>query len=555
MAQELTGDALKAALSKINPGGTVESQQAILAADKSTSSISSSNPRIPPPDQTKINPDGTITQADGRITDQSGQTITPAPTGTQGSDTAFQAAKSSLLPTNVSSQDQFYQDVYSKLQPVIDSINKAEKYAEDQANVASTKSTSARNFAMNAQGLAGSSEADAMAGLTEQERTQAIEAAKVQQASQIADLTKWAIPEAQTEYQAAQSRNDTLSTNYIAQQKTNAKSTIESLPIALTDLQSTDPNTYNNLLQYYDGNENLMKADWIAGHLGQSLDGGKPIQAGTHLIYTFKDPVTGKVFTQNIDTGVPLSADYTIQGNANDGLFLINKSTGETKQVSSGNPYYTANQAATLASKNAMLTSRYGTAVNNITKQLYPTPANNPLNLYSNSLNYTTKLNEAYKLSISPDTVEKGPSDLELIDAAVKINNGGQQITETQVNQLFTSLNIVGKATIEAGKLSGTSALLTDDQRQAIKTLAENNIKAQKENALNATKVIADRGVRAGIPKEMLSTPEDIMALSAASNPTADSGSIINEITTAGGTQNSDGTYSMPDGSIVDPNQ
>ena len=71
----------------------------------------------------------------------------------------------------------------------------------------------------------------------------------------------------------------------------------------------------------------------------------------------------------------------------------------------------------------------------------------------------------------------------------------------------------------------------------------------------NATKVIADRGVRAGIPKEMLSTPEDIMALSAASNPTADSGSIINEITTAGGTQNSDGTYSMPDGSIVDPNQ
>ena len=474
----------------------------------------------------------------------------PDPNYNQGQQNLNPTAPPVAPPSTATLADQFYSQINSQLAPVIASIQESELQAEKEA-------TSNQNF------IGGMGSSSAVAGLNAEKSKLTAD-----RDSKITSLMEWAVSQSQTsataehqtEYQAYQdalTRSDKQSADYVSQKQSQAQQTIKTLPTDLTDLQTNHPDIYNGLLQYFDGNENLMKADWIAGHAQQVV--GDPIVVGNKITFVHIDPITGKHSTETIENpgGIPFTKD-DVKVVPNQGIFVrdVSDPTGQTwKSIGGANPYYMANQAATLNSKNAMLVSRYGTAVNNITKQLFPTPANNPLNLYSNSLNYTTKLNEAHKLSTSPTTADKGPSDLELIDAAVKINNGGQQITETQVNSLFRSLNLEGKATIEGGKIIGTSALLTNAQRNAIKTLAENNIKAQKQNALNATKVISERATRAGVPAQMISTPEDIMGLSAASNPPADAGTNITEITSYGATDNGDGTYTMPDGSVVDPNQ
>ncbi len=456
-----------------------------------------------------------------------------------GGDTIFANAQNALNPSNTPlSEEDFYKKIQDQIQPVLDAVKQA---GELQSGVL----TSEANATLGARGLAGSSVAAGdIASIKADQATKYATALK--------DLTTWAIPEASAEFQAAQTRNDTLAQNYIntsIQKAQNAIKGIASSGTSFSDFQKNNPDEFNSLLQYYSGDVNSMKADYLASI--PNIDFSKAIQSGTNLVVPHVDPVTGKATVEVIDTGTQLTADDKVVKSADGGVVIYNTRTGQVQELGGGNPYYLANQGATLASKQAMLVSRYGTAVNNITKQLYPTPANNPLNLYSNSLNYTTKLNEAYKLSAASDTADKGPSDLELIDAAVKINNGGQQITETQVNSLFKSLNIGGKATIEGGKLTGTSALLTDDQRKAIKTLAENNIKAQKANALNAVNVIGERATRAGVPANMISTPEDIMALTAAANPTADAQSGTVQDMNGNSLQvtaNADGTYTDSSG-------
>ena len=503
----------------------------------------------------------------GFSTGSTPQTTPPVPTTQEQSNTLSQAQKN-VTPGATPTPQTFFEQAQSFFQPVLDQINQstiaAENAARQQAAQTSTQQTSAMNFGMNQRGLAGSSEGNAGAAQIENQRGATVSAAVAQaekaKADAIQNLYSTMSSQASSDFQNALARNDAQSANYIATTKAKTQQSIKSLGAtghSLDNLQQTDPSAYQAALQAYDGDVNTMKADWIAGASGISLDGGKPIQAGTNLIYTFKDPSTGKVFTQNIDTGIPLSADWAVAKSADGAIIQYNKETGQAKQLTSGDPYYQANKGATLASKQAMLVSRYGTAVNNITKQLYPTPTSNPFNLYSNSLNYTTKLDTAYKQSSEPSNTNRGASDLELADAAIKINNGGQQITEAQFRAFNDSLGMMGAAKLGWDKFTQGNLLLTQGQRDAIHRLAKENISAQKENTLNAAKVVAERATRAGVPSNMLNTPEDIISLSAASNPQADSqqGGAVMELQSNGATDNGDGTWTTSDGQIVDPNQ
>lgn len=496
--------------------------------------------------------------------------VTPATGGTPYAK-ALGTLAPGATPAPVAPPSDFFKSVYDQLAPVISAITGAETAAETAAYAAGTQTMNATSQALGSRGLAGSGEAIREAGNVNLMTAANVAQAKQSYATAMTDVAKFAIPEARTEYQNAiaqrnidVNRNDVNAQNYITQQTTLAENSVKSLGkigTSLDSLQQTDPNAYQALLEKYQGDVASMKADWLGAAAANRLVIGSPIINGDKITFITQNAITGEHSSETIDnpSGAPLTSN-DVKVVPNFGLYVRDTSdpTGATwTHIGGANPYYAANQEATLASKNAMLVSRYGTAVNNITRQLFPTPTSNPINLYSNAQNYTTKLTEAYKKAISGTTKEKGPADLELLDSAVKINNGGQQITEAQINAIFNSLNIPGKATIEGGKLVGVSALLTDGQRQAIKDLADANIAAQKQNAINATNVIAERATRAGVPAQMLSTPEDIQALSAASNPAADAGAggAITEIQSAGGTDNGDGTFTMPDGSVVDSGQ
>lgn len=125
-------------------------------------------------------------------------------------------------------------------------------------------------------------------------------------------------------------------------------------------------------------------------------------------------------------------------------------------------------------------------AVNSVISQLYPTPASNPINMYQSSSQWVNKLTQAYQSSTDPNNTAKNVSDLELIDAAVKINNGGNQITDTQVNTLLENAGIKAKVQVEADQLTGIGTILTDSQRNTILNLAQDTFSGQESLANSA---------------------------------------------------------------------
>lgn len=447
------------------------------------------------------------------------------------SDPAFAAAVGNATPaTTAPTADDFFSKVYAQLQPVIDAIGLNEASAEASANAAARKAESSMNAGLNSRGMAGSSEATAGQAQVDQARSDAILAAKAKQATDTANLVQWAIPEAQSEFKDALTRYDQQSKDYVTAQQTKAQNTVASLAkngVSLDDVKAAHPDEYNQLVQYFNGDENLMRATYIGSIPAASMI-GDPIYNGSKATFLYVDPITHQYKSSTIDTGTNLDAsNTTVTSVTGVGVVVFDKATGEGHIIGgTQNPYYAAGQQSLLDTRKAMLTSRYGTAVNNVIKQLYPTATSNPMNLYSNSLNYTTKLNTAYAASSDPKNANKGASDLELADAAIKINNGGQQITEAQFNAFNESLGALGAAKLSYAKFkaaaNGGDLLLTQGQRDSIHKLAEENVKAQQDNAVAATKVIADRAVRAGVPSQYLSTPDDILSLSAASNPSAD---------------------------------
>ena len=276
-------------------GGSSSSSNS--ASSSSSSSSGGTNSTLP-----GASGNTTTTTANGSYTtNSSGQVVattgsspyaigTTIPTGS-GADTNMTTATQSLLPANVGSEESFYSSVYSQLQPVIDAINQAEGTAETQANIAAQQATSAQNFSSNAQGMAGSSEADSQAAQITQTKDAAIQAAQSAQATAIANVVQFAVPQAYTEYQSAITQNDTNSQAYIQQQQTNLSNALAGLAssgVSLSSIQSSNPQEYNTLLQYAGGDPNVLSELYIQAATKNNtlLNSGQPLsQNGNQFIY------------------------------------------------------------------------------------------------------------------------------------------------------------------------------------------------------------------------------------------------------------------------------
>lgn len=206
------------------------------------------------------------------------------------------------------------------------------------------------------------------------------------------------------------------------------------------------------------------------------------------------------------------------------------------------------NNAGSLSDYRAALTDLAGArtvaananAVNSTIKSLYGTAAANPITAYRTASIWIGNVNAAYAKSNDPSNVNKGPSDLELIDAAVKLNNGGQQVTQVQVDALQQAIGFPGKITVQGGKVTGTSQLLDSGTRTAIRDLATSNLIQKIIAAGEATDNINSTLTSRNLPSNY-----NLPQIQAAMIPEG----FVNQGTAADGQTT---VYLMPDGSVVD---
>ena len=205
------------------------------------------------------------------------------------SDPNYSAAEAALAPSASESEDDFFAKISSQLQPLFDQINGAEAAAETAANVTATQETSAANFASNAQGMAGSSEADATATQIDQSKAAAIAQAKQTQTAALSTAYQFLTSSAWSAFQDARNNNQTLAQNYVTQMQAQASSVITSLfasGASPASLMQSNPLEYQTLLQYYNGDPNAMNAAYVAAAQKSLVNNGQPVfSSGNQVVY------------------------------------------------------------------------------------------------------------------------------------------------------------------------------------------------------------------------------------------------------------------------------
>ena len=241
--------------------------------------------------------------------------------GTGGVDPNYSTAQQNIAPTTPQTPEDYYASVQAQLQPVLDKISQAEMAAETAANLKATQATSDLNAGANSRGLAGSSEATSEAGQITMQRGADVAAALQTQATALQSVAQFAIPEAYTQYQDALTRSDANSKAYIAQQQgvmTQSLAGLAASGLSVTDLQTSNPTEYNQLLQYAGGDPNALNAMYLSAAMKNNtlLNNGQPLSTqGNSLVYGVQtiDPKTGKPTLSTTTVTLPdLPSNYKV---------------------------------------------------------------------------------------------------------------------------------------------------------------------------------------------------------------------------------------------------
>lgn len=484
------------------------------------------------------------------------------PNTVTGPDTAYSQAQKNILPSAPQTEESFYAQIQSQLAPVIDKISQAEMAAETAANVKATQATSAMNAGANSRGLAGSSEATSEAEQITQQRGADIAAALQTQAQALQSITQFAIPEAHAMYQDAITRNDAQSQAYITQQQGVMKGSLASLAasgLTLSDLKTTNPVEYNQLLQYAGGDPNNLNAMFLQASQASLLNNGQPITTmGNSLVYGVKSidangNPTIKAVSVYMPAGVPATYKMTVNTTtalggvftqyapvAADGVSITDptqvRSYLNGQQISGpgtpvGQTASTVNgggqavQAYIDGIKNGTITSiasvpaqfksqvaigmqqqgvsspladsRYTMAVNRIVSNFTALPG---YQLTANGLSYLQRIQAAEQ---NPGSI----SDQDLLDSITKLNTSGNALSDAQVKVITDGRSFSDFANVAVNKLS-TGGVLSDTQRKQIATLAS----AVYKNYQQGYQPIYDQATsqlkQAGIPSEFWTIPD-----------------------------------------------
>lgn len=485
---------------------------------------------------------------------------TPAEANDQG----FQNANQELN-TQPMSEDQIYAYYAGKSGAAIDAVNETAAAAEQSANTQLNKDVSASNADAARRGMVGAGSNIANeAAVTNSE--QAIATARATRDTNLASIMQTVTSEAATKFAAQQARADTNSQNYQTTFKANeaqnlatGKNYVASLAkngSTLDEAASQDPQGFQAMLNYYGGNKSLMTADWIASNAANEIDGGKPIQAGTSLIYTFRDPMTGKVFTQSVDTGIPLNPDWATAKAGDGSIIQYNKSTGQALPLGGGNPVYLANQELTAQSKQQSIKASTARQVQSILRStgLLSGAAGSgaggsiPAKFY----NAATIMD---RIDAASAAGSNAVSDEDIIDALVSINTGGGRPTQAQFDQIVQSIGAEDKAGVMYNKyVNNSSQFLPADIKSDAITLAKNNFQNLQKSKDAWDKTASDILAKNGItPDQYNITTDDTFLNPPTTQDTSGSGDVTSQLTSLGAEDNGDGTWTMSDGTVVTP--
>lgn len=501
-----------------------------------------------------------------------------APSTTAGPDSSLSAAEANLAPTAAPDPEDFFSQVYSQLAPVLDAINQTEFSAEQSADIASEKQTSANNFSQNSQGLAGSSEANSQASANEETRTAAITAAKAAQATAIGNVSQFATTEGYTQYKDALTRNDTNSQAYITQTQNTLKTALSGIAasgVTLSELQSSNPQEYQTLLQYANGDQNSLNALFLQASSSTLINGGQPLTTtGNALIYgipsldangnpTIKAiPVTlpagvppsykmvtntttalGGVYTQYAPVGLDGTSisDPTQVKTYLNGQQIAGPGTpsGQTATTVTGGgeavqAYVTGIQNGTITSiasvpaqfksqvaeamaeqgiSSPLADTRYTTAVNRIVQNYLALPG---YQLTANGLPYLQRIQAAES---NPGSV----SDQDLLDSISKLNTSGNAISDAQVSVITGGQSYSDFANIVSNKL-GNGGVLSDSQREQIGKIASAVYANYQQGYQPIYDQVTKQLTEAGIPDQYWTIP-DLNTLYSGQTSTSSGGS------------------------------
>lgn len=277
-------------------------------------------------------PAGAMQSANGLWYDKNGNAYTQAPAGgstggatggatglpnnaggSSGPDSAYSAAMGAIAPTGPLSEEDFFNELYQQLAPVISTINGAEFAAETAAYAAGTNQQNDLSGELGGRGLAGSGDAAKEATNTNLATASAVASAKKDQSDALSTVYQFLSSDAWTEYTNARDNNQTLAQNYVSAIQSTAATTIKGLGEAgitsASDLQSKNPDAYLSLLQYYNGDVNALNSALL-----MATPQNKVIQSwvsGTTYNQLVTDPVTGKPVVQQTDLGVTPPTGWT----------------------------------------------------------------------------------------------------------------------------------------------------------------------------------------------------------------------------------------------------
>lgn len=474
-------------------------------------------------------------------------------------------------------EDENYKKLLDRSADLITATNKG---YEDEMKVKNAASAAR----INAGGLAGSS---AGGTITEEAIEPIVNARNTALAKIYSDIETNA--ENLTLAEKAQASSDAK--DIIAYQdkiKSDAQNTLGDIAksnlISLDDLKNNQPQLYNHYVQAFGSDPNSVDA-YFTLHKSQDTILDSKIVGSTYYQIT-KDPVTGATHTQHFDLGFTPPVDSTSIKVGSDVLIypkqgLGGKTMEEALRDGTVQVYHGTNDPMTQAIKNLTIANK---SQDLTTKQvrMEATKALFATRLVGSQVKSDKRIQNF--LSISPamgriqaskeDIAQNGvnPANLgDLIEAVTQVNSGGGQITEGKLDlirqtQSYQSLfdTLAQKVKGEGGVVSANTAKQMIELSTKIFNIYESEYKkatSQYEDRLKKTplgdltgyspltNITALNSVISGANEKNLN---DTINNTTVSDMQPD---IYSEITDSGATDNGDGTFTMPDGTIVDPTQ